>query len=156
MFEIGRICVKTAGREAGRFCTVVGREKEKDKQTEFVIVTGPKSITRVKRRKCNIHHLEPTPFKIDIKENATDEEVTSAYEKFEVYKNLNIPKPGEERKVREKPREETERQERKEEQKEERKKEEKEAKHEEKKHEEKEAKPKKTRAKKAKPKKAKE
>jgi large subunit ribosomal protein L14e len=91
MFETGRICMKTAGREAGRFCVVVGKEKGEEK--EFVIVTGPRIVTKVRRRKCNVHHLEPTPIKIGIKENATDNEIMKAFEKNDVYKKLNLHKP---------------------------------------------------------------
>lgn len=91
MFEIGRICMKTAGREAGKYCVVVAKDKEKG----FVVVTGPKSVTKVKRRRCNTNHLEPTPFKIEIKENATDEEILNAYEKNGIFEKLNLPKPTE-------------------------------------------------------------
>ncbi len=73
--EIGRICVKTAGREAGRYCVVVDIIDE-----NFVIVTGPKEITGVRRRRCNVKHLEPTPEKIDIERGASDEEVKEALE----------------------------------------------------------------------------
>lgn len=89
MYETGRICLKTAGREAGRFCVVVGKDKEKG----FVIVTGPRIVTKVRRRKCNINHLEPTPLKIPIKENAADSEIMKAFEKGDIYKKLNIQKP---------------------------------------------------------------
>jgi large subunit ribosomal protein L14e len=73
--EIGRICVKTAGREAGRYCVVVDIVDE-----NFVIVTGPKDVTGVKRRRCNIKHLEPTPEEVDIDRGASDEEVKEALE----------------------------------------------------------------------------
>ncbi|WP_456482555.1 50S ribosomal protein L14e [Methanopyrus sp.] len=73
--EVGRICVKTAGREAGRYCVVVDIVDE-----NFVIITGPKDVTGVKRRRCNIKHLEPTPEKIDIDRGASDEEVKEALE----------------------------------------------------------------------------
>lgn len=95
MFEIGRICVKTAGREAGRFCTVVAKDKDKD----FLIVTGPNDATKVRRRKCNYRHLEATPFRIEIKENATDEEVLKAYEKDDIFTKLRIKTPGAEQAV---------------------------------------------------------
>lgn len=159
MFEIGRVCIKTAGREAGRFCIVVAKDKEKD----FLIITGPKEATKVRRRKCNYRHLEPTPFKLEIKENATDDDVLKAYEKEDIYAKLKLVKPTEEQvKVSEERKER-----RKEEKSEEKKEEEKETKHEEKhehekhekkeehkKHEHKEEKPKKARAKKAGAKKA--
>ena len=73
--EVGRICVKTAGREAGRYCVVVDIVDE-----NFVIITGPKDVTGVKRRRCNIKHLEPTPEKVDIDRGASDEEVKEALE----------------------------------------------------------------------------
>ncbi|WP_456482836.1 50S ribosomal protein L14e [Methanopyrus kandleri] len=73
--EVGRICVKTAGREAGKYCVVVDIVDE-----NFVIVTGPKDVTGVKRRRCNIKHLEPTPEKVDIDRGASDEEVKEALE----------------------------------------------------------------------------
>lgn len=74
--EIGRIAVKVAGREAARKCVIVGVIDK-----NFVMVTGPKSLTGVRRRKANIAHLSFTPFKIDIPENASDEEVLKALEK---------------------------------------------------------------------------
>jgi large subunit ribosomal protein L14e len=73
--EVGRICVKTAGREAGKYCVVVDIIDE-----NFVIVTGPKELTGVRRRRCNVKHLEPTPEKIDIERGASDEEVREALE----------------------------------------------------------------------------
>ncbi len=71
--EIGRICVKLRGREAGRKCVIVDIIDE-----NFVLVTGPKSLSGVKRRKVNVNHIEPTDKKINIKNNATDEEVLQA------------------------------------------------------------------------------
>jgi len=46
MLEKGRICLKIAGREAGKYCVVV-----EPQNTSFVLITGPKTITRIKRRK---------------------------------------------------------------------------------------------------------
>lgn len=71
--EVGRICVKIAGREAGRKCVIV---EIVDKN--FVLVTGPRKISGVKRRRVNMSHIEPTQTKIDMKRGATDEEVTEA------------------------------------------------------------------------------
>ncbi len=70
---IGRICVKLAGRDAGGKCVVVGVVDK-----NLVLVTGPKSLTRVRRRKVNVSHLSFTPHKIDIQEEASDEEVLKA------------------------------------------------------------------------------
>lgn len=71
--EIGRICVKLYGREAGKKCVVVDIIDE-----NFVLITGPKSLSGVKRRKANINHIEPTDKKINIRKGATDEEVLEA------------------------------------------------------------------------------
>jgi large subunit ribosomal protein L14e len=75
--EVGRICVKTQGREAGNRCVIV---EVIDKN--FVLVTGPESHTGVKRRRANIKHLEITDNQIDISRRATDEEVLKALEKI--------------------------------------------------------------------------
>ncbi|RLI18353.1 50S ribosomal protein L14e [Candidatus Bathyarchaeota archaeon] len=74
--EVGRICVKIAGREAGRKCVVIDVIDK-----NFALITGPKQLTGVKRRRVNINHIEPTTEKIDIKRGASDEEVMEALEK---------------------------------------------------------------------------
>ena len=49
MFETGRICIKIAGRDAGNICIVIDKIDE-----NYVLIDG-----NVRRRKCNIAHLEP-------------------------------------------------------------------------------------------------
>ncbi|MCD6154425.1 MAG: 50S ribosomal protein L14e [Candidatus Verstraetearchaeota archaeon] len=73
--DIGRICVKTRGREAGKKCIIVDIIDDK-----YVLITGPKELTGVKRRRVNIKHIEPTELKIEIKPGASDEEVIKALE----------------------------------------------------------------------------
>ncbi len=73
--EVGRICVKLAGREAGRKCVIVDIIDD-----NFVLVTGPKDISGVKRRRVNIKHIEVLPEKIDIPKGASDDEVRKALE----------------------------------------------------------------------------
>ncbi len=73
--EVGRICVKLAGRESGKKCVVVDLMDK-----SFVLVTGPKKITGVKRKRANINHLIVLQEKLDIKRGASDEEVTSTLE----------------------------------------------------------------------------
>ena len=73
--EVGRICVKLAGRETGRKCVIVD---VMDKS--FVLVTGPKKVTGVKRRRANINHVAPLQDKIKVKRGASDEEVTQTLE----------------------------------------------------------------------------
>ena len=71
--EIGRICVKLVGREAGRKCVVVDLTDK-----SFVLITGPKSVTGVKRRRVNISHIEPLQDRLDVKRGVSDEEVAEA------------------------------------------------------------------------------
>jgi len=72
MFEVGRICVKLAGRDAAEKCVVV---EVIDKN--YVMIDGA-----TRRRKCNIDHLEPLNQTIDIKKGASHEEVKKAFEKL--------------------------------------------------------------------------
>jgi large subunit ribosomal protein L14e len=74
--EVGRICVKTSGREAGSRCVVVDVIDK-----NFILVTGPQSLTGVRRRRSNVNHVEPTEDSIEIKKGADDEEVAKILEK---------------------------------------------------------------------------
>ena len=71
--EVGRICVKLSGREAGRKCVVVDVVDK-----SFVFITGPKKVTGVRRRRVNIDHVEPLQATVEIKRGASDEEVDEA------------------------------------------------------------------------------
>jgi large subunit ribosomal protein L14e len=73
--EVGRVCMKLVGRETGRKCVIVD---VMDKS--FVMVTGPKKVTGVKRRRVNTNHLKALPDKLDIKRGASDEEVAQIIE----------------------------------------------------------------------------
>lgn len=88
MYETGRVCLKIAGREAGKYCVIV--ESVDD---NLVLITGPKSITGVKRRKCNIDHIEPTENKIDIASNADDASVESLWKSSGLVEKLEIKVP---------------------------------------------------------------
>lgn len=74
--ETGRVCVKTAGRDAGKYCVIT---KVMDKN--FAEITGPKALSGVARQKTNISHLEATSNKLEIKDGASDEDVLKAVEK---------------------------------------------------------------------------
>jgi large subunit ribosomal protein L14e len=71
--EVGRICVKLTGREAGKKCVIVDVIDK-----SFIQITGPKTVTGVKRRRANINHVEPSQDKIAIARGASDEEITEA------------------------------------------------------------------------------
>lgn len=88
MFDIGRVCMKIAGREAGRYCTVV-----KKVDTHFVEVTGPEAATGVRRRKCNINHLEPLSDMIELKDGASDEQVLKAWSSAKLFAKFKLTEP---------------------------------------------------------------
>lgn len=69
--DIGRVCVKKAGRETGNLCMVV-----EEIDDNFVKIDGPD----VKRRRCNISHLKKKGKKLKIKKSASEKKVLSALE----------------------------------------------------------------------------
>lgn len=71
MLEVGRICVKLAGRDAGKKAVIV------DVQDNYATIDG-----EVRRRKCNMFHLEPTSKTIEIKKNASHSDIKSEFEKL--------------------------------------------------------------------------
>jgi len=71
--DIGRICIKLTGREAGKKCIIVDIVDR-----NFVLVTGPKQLNGVKRRRVNVSHIEPTERKLNIQRSGTDEELMKA------------------------------------------------------------------------------
>jgi large subunit ribosomal protein L14e len=88
--EVGRLCVKTTGREADKKCVIVDVVDK-----NFVLVTGPKSASGVKRRRVNVNHLILTEEIVKIKRGATDEEVTQALGMPEKAKKPEKPEKSE-------------------------------------------------------------
>ena len=72
VFEVGRIAVKTLGREAGFYCTVVDIIDQ-----SYVLIEGLK----VRRRRTNVRHLAPTPEKLEIEKGASSDAVEKAIKK---------------------------------------------------------------------------
>ena len=72
IFDVGRICMKIAGRDAGRTCVVV-----EPIDTVFVLVDGD-----VRRKKVNIKHLEPLPEMIAINKGASHQQVSQEFKKL--------------------------------------------------------------------------
>ena len=68
--QVGRICVKRQGREAGQKCVIVDVIDE-----SFVLITGPKAVSGVKRRRVNVKHLQPLDDRLQISKGASDEEI---------------------------------------------------------------------------------
>jgi large subunit ribosomal protein L14e len=83
MFEVGRVCVKIAGRDAGQKCVIVSVLDDKT-----VLIDG---MTR--RRKCNKIHLEPLNKVLDIKDNASHEDVAKAFKTLDLEVRPKKSKP---------------------------------------------------------------
>jgi large subunit ribosomal protein L14e len=83
MIQIGRLCMKIAGRDAGQRCVVVDILDDK-----YVLIDG-----ETRRRKCNLMHLEPLKDSINIKKNAAHEEIKTEFEKLGF--NIRETKPKE-------------------------------------------------------------
>ncbi|MDY1591152.1 MAG: 50S ribosomal protein L14e [Methanofastidiosum sp.] len=77
--EIGRVCTKLLGREADKNCVIVEIVNK-----NFVVVSGPKELTGVKRRRCNVKHLEPWDLKINVEKGASDDTLKEAIQKANV------------------------------------------------------------------------
>jgi len=86
---VGRICMKIAGREAGKYCVVLTSPKD-----NFVQVTGPKVLTGVKRRRCNVEHIEPTEYQVKIQAEATDKVIIGTLKKEGLLKKLGLKMPS--------------------------------------------------------------
>ncbi|MBW2983704.1 50S ribosomal protein L14e [Candidatus Woesearchaeota archaeon] len=74
MIEVGRLCVKIAGRDAGGKCVIVDVLDDK-----FVMIDG-----NVRRRKCNVVHLEPLSEVIKISKGASHDSVKAEFEKLKI------------------------------------------------------------------------
>ncbi len=57
----------------------------------FVLITGPKKVTGVKRRRVNINHIEPLQVKVEVTRGASDDEVTSVLESAGMLEEMAQP-----------------------------------------------------------------
>jgi large subunit ribosomal protein L14e len=70
--EVGTVCIKTRGREAGRKVVILSGVRGGK-----VLVDGPKA----KRKEVNVLHLFPLKEKLSVKKDAGHEEVVKAFKK---------------------------------------------------------------------------
>ena len=80
VYDIGRVCVKTMGREAGNYCVIVDIIDK-----NYVIIDGLK----VRRRRANFNHLEPTADIVEFKKGADHKTVEAAIKKAKLEKKMN-------------------------------------------------------------------
>ena len=71
MFEVGSVCIKIAGRDSNNFCAVVKKIDD-----NLVLIEG-----NVRRRKCSLKHLQPQNIKLELKDDASYEDVMKAFKK---------------------------------------------------------------------------
>ena len=74
MFDVGRLCMKVAGRDAGKFCVVVDVLDD-----HYVLVDG-----ETRRRKVNVMHIEPLNKTVELEKGASHADVKKALEGFAV------------------------------------------------------------------------
>ncbi len=96
--EIGIICIKIAGRDAGQKCVVVDVI-----DTNYVLIDG-----ETRRRKCNLRHLEALTQTVDIKKGADHDTVKKALKTLgleikDTKPKKKTEKPTKKRNVKEKP-----------------------------------------------------
>ncbi|MQY82602.1 50S ribosomal protein L14e [archaeon] len=74
VMDVGRVCMKLKGREAGSRCVIVDVIDR-----NYVMVTGPEEITGVRRRRVNLSHLRPLDETVDISRNASDDDIAALF-----------------------------------------------------------------------------
>ncbi len=82
MIEIGRLCLKLAGRDANKKCVVIEILDD-----NYVTIDG-----ETRRRKCNIQHIEPLNQVLNIKEGASHSEVVKEFKKLGMELKETAPK----------------------------------------------------------------
>jgi large subunit ribosomal protein L14e len=79
VYDIGRLCIKTMGREAGSYCVVVDIIDK-----NYILIDGLK----IRRRRTNYKHIEPIAEMIEIKKGASHKDVEAAIKKAKLEKKM--------------------------------------------------------------------
>jgi large subunit ribosomal protein L14e len=87
MNEIGRLCVKLAGRDSNKTCVIVDVLDE-----HTVLIDG-----QTRRRKCNLRHLEPLNKVIKLSKGASHADVKKAFSELKLEVMDTKPKKAEQR-----------------------------------------------------------
>ena len=82
MMEVGRLCVKTAGRDAGQTCVILDVL-----DNNYVLVDG-----QTRRKKCNVSHLEPLKDTLNVKKNADHADVIKELKKLGIEVKAKVKK----------------------------------------------------------------
>ena len=84
--KIGTLALKIAGRDGNNWCVIVDKIDD-----NYVLIDG-----NVRRKKCNIKHLEATEKILKIKKGASSDEVKKALE----HECIKVIKKGEKKAVK--------------------------------------------------------
>ncbi|MFX1375376.1 MAG: 50S ribosomal protein L14e [Promethearchaeota archaeon] len=79
VYDIGRLCVKTMGREAGHYCIIVDVIDK-----NYLLIDG----LQVRRRRVNYKHIEQLADIVEIKKGANHEDVEAAIKKAKLEKKM--------------------------------------------------------------------
>jgi len=82
MMDVGRLCLKIAGRDAGKKCVIVDVLDD-----HTLLIDG-----QTRRRKCNIMHIEPTREVLKIKKGASHAEIVAVFKKLGLEMRESKPK----------------------------------------------------------------
>jgi len=80
VYDIGRVCVKTMGREAGKYCVIVDVIDK-----NYLLIDGLK----IRRKRVNYKHIEVTSDVIEIKKGAAHSDVEAAIKTAKLTKKMN-------------------------------------------------------------------
>ncbi|MHA2223722.1 MAG: 50S ribosomal protein L14e [Candidatus Hodarchaeales archaeon] len=83
--EVGRVIVKTAGRESLMKAVIVDLIDQ-----NFALISGA-GVSPVKRRRCNLRHLRTLDLLISIKRGAPDDDISKAIEKAKMTNEIKTP-----------------------------------------------------------------
>ena len=84
--KIGQLCLKIAGRDGNNWCAIVDKIDD-----NYVLIDG-----NVRRKKCNIRHLEATEKILKIKKRASTDEIKKALEQ----EGIKVIKRGEKKAIK--------------------------------------------------------
>jgi len=80
VYDIGRLCIKTMGREAGHYCVIVDIIDK-----NYLLIDG----LNIRRRRVNYNHIEPITDTIELKKGASHEEVETAIKKAKLENKMS-------------------------------------------------------------------
>lgn len=88
MIDTGRVCMKLVGREAGKYCVILKKIDD-----NYVMIDGD-----VRKRKCNLKHLELIDVVLNVKATATKADILKLLKSTGFVKEIKKEKTKKEKK----------------------------------------------------------